>query len=76
MVIDALGVPAEVGQRVVFGQANKGAQPLRVGVISKVTAKTATIEYECTTTRCSDRAQITIVESAQRVSGAFAVVQS
>jgi hypothetical protein len=76
MVIDAVGRPAEVGQKVAFGQANKGAHPLRVGVISKVTAKTVTIEYERITKRWSDKAEIVLTETAQRGAGAFVVVQS
>ena len=76
MVIDAVGRPAEVGQKVAFGQANKGAHPLRVGVISKVAAKTVTIEYERITKRWSDGAEIVLTETAQRGSGAFVVVQA
>lgn len=76
MVMDAVGLPAEVGQKVAFGQANKGAHPLRIGVISKVTAKTVTIEYERTTKRWSDKAEVVLTETAQRGSGAFVVVQA
>lgn len=76
MVTDAVGRRAEVGQKVAFGQANRGAQPLCVGVISKVTAKTVTIEYERTTKRWSDKAEMVLTETAQRGAGAFVVVQS
>lgn len=76
MVMDAVGQLAEVGQKVAFGQANKGAHPLRVGVISKVAAKTVTIEYESITKRWSDGAEIVLPETAQRGAGAFVVVQS
>lgn len=76
MVMDAVGLPAEVGQKVAFGQANKGAHPLRIGVISKVTAKTVTIEYERITKRWSDKAEVVLTETAQRGSGAFVVVQA
>lgn len=75
MVMDAVGRPAEVGQKVAFGQANRGAHPLCVGVISKVTAKTVAIEYERTTKRWSDKAEVVITETAQRGAGAFVVVQ-
>lgn len=75
MVMDAVGRPAEVGQKVAFGQANKGAHPLRVGVISKVAAKTVTIEYERVAKRWSDGAEIVLTETAQRGAGAFVVVQ-
>ncbi|QJI52605.1 hypothetical protein VLC6_31 [Klebsiella phage VLC6] len=75
MVMDAVGRLAEVGQKVAFGQANKGAHPLRVGVISKVSAKTATIEYERIAKRWSDGAEIVLTETAQRGAGAFVVVQ-
>lgn len=76
MVMDAVGRPAEVGQKVAFGQANKGAHPLRVGVISKVSAKTVTIEYERITKRWSDGAELVLTETAQRGAGAFVVVQA
>lgn len=75
MVMDAVGRLAEVGQKVAFGQANKGAHPLRVGVISKVSAKTVTIEYERIAKRWSDGAEIVLTETAQRGAGAFVVVQ-
>lgn len=75
MVMDAVGRLAEVGQKVAFGQANKGAHPLRVGIISKVAAKTVTIEYERIAKRWSDGAEIVLTETAQRGAGAFVVVQ-
>lgn len=45
-VIDALGRLAEAGQHVAFGEGGKGAQPLKVGVISKVNPKTVEIAWK------------------------------
>lgn len=75
MVKDAVGRVAEVGQKVAFGQANRGAHPLIVGTISKVSSKTVTIEYERVAVRWSDKERVVVIDSAQRNSGAFVVVQ-
>lgn len=76
MVKDAVGRVAEVGQKVAFGQANRGAHPLIVGTISKVSPKTVTIEYERVAVRWSDKERVVVIDSAQRNSGAFVVVQA
>lgn len=74
MVKDAVGRVAEVGQKVAFGQANRGAHPLIVGTISKVSSKTVTIEYERVAVRWSDKERVVVIDSAQRNSGAFVQV--
>lgn len=76
MVKDAVGRVAEVGQKVAFGQANRGAHPLIVGTISKVSSKTVIIEYERVAVRWSDKERVVVIDSAQRNSGAFVVVQA
>ena len=76
MVKDAVGRVAEVGQKAAFGQANRGAHPLIVGTISKVSSKTVIIEYERVAVRWSDKERVVVIDSAQRNSGAFVVVQA
>lgn len=76
MVVDALGRVAEIGQRVAFGEANKGAHPLRIGTIVKVSDKTVTVEYERAPARWERRDLGMIKDTARRSSGAFVQVQS
>lgn len=76
MVVDALGRVAEIGQQVAFGEANKGAHPLRIGTIVKVSDKTVTVEYERTPARWERRDLGMIKDTARRSSGAFVQVQS
>lgn len=76
MVVDALGRVAEIGQQVAFGEANKGAHPLRIGTIVKVSDKTVTVEYERAPARWERRDLGTIKDTARRSSWAFVVVQS
>lgn len=74
MVVDALGRVAEIGQQVAFGEANKGAHPLRIGTIVKVSDKTVTVEYERAPARWERRDLGTIKDTARRSSGAFVQV--
>lgn len=76
MVVDALGRVAEIGQQVAFGEANKGAHPLRIGTIVKVSDKTVTVEYERTPARWERRDLGMIKDTARRSSWAFVQVQS
>ncbi|UFK09495.1 hypothetical protein KPPK1081_29 [Klebsiella phage KPPK108.1] len=76
MVVDALGRVAEIGQQVAFGEANKGAHPLRIGTIVKVSDKTVTVEYERAPARWGRRDLGMIKDTARRGSGAFVQVQS
>ena len=76
MVVDALGRVAEIGQQVAFGEANKGAHPLRIGTIVKVSDKTVTVEYERAPARWERRDLDMIKDTARRSSGAFVQVQS
>lgn len=76
MVVDALGRVAEIGQQVAFGEANKGAHPLRIGTIVKVSDKTVTVEYERKPARWERRDLGMIKDTARRSSGAFVQVQS
>lgn len=74
MVVDALGRAAEIGQRVAFGEANKGAHPLRIGTIVKVSDKTVTVEYERGPARCERKDFGLGKNTARRSSGAFVQV--
>lgn len=74
MVTDALGRAAEIGQRVAFGEANKGAHPLRIGTVVKVSDKTVTIEYERGPARWERKDLGIIKDVARRSSGAFVQV--
>lgn len=76
MVVDALGRVAEIGQQVAFGEANKGAHPLRIGTIVKVSDKTVTVEYERAPARWERRDLCVqmIKDTARRSSGAFVQV--
>lgn len=76
MVVDALGRVAEIGQQVAFGEANKGAHPLRIGTIVKVSDKTVTVECERAPARWERRDLGMIKDTARRSSWAFVVVQS
>lgn len=75
-LLDAQGVAPERGQRVAFGQANKGAHPLCIGEITDIAAKTVLIRWERPAERWErDRAPSGYVtEIARRGNAAFVVL--
>lgn len=73
MVIDAFGVTAEVGMKVAFGKAQRGAQPLSVGEIVSIGPKTVRIQQVKQITHWQTRKPVESFEHHQRPNGAFVV---
>lgn len=76
-VLDALGVVPKIGDRVAFGQGNKGAHPLLIGTISDVASKSVLIQWERAAHGQWEKQQYPtgwVKEQSRRLNAAFVVL--